>query len=113
MVFAADENDLSLVEQACKLEKIGFAGWREVPVNPSHLGERARQTQPKIMQAQLIPPAGLNGDEAELAAMRARKRIEREQTGLYIASLSFRTVTYKALCAADQLAGFYPDLADP
>src|SRR2546423_1418863 len=28
------------------------------------------------------------------------------------AALSFRTVTYKALCAADQLAAFYPDLAD-
>ncbi len=113
MVFARDESDLSLVEQACELEKIGFAGWREVPVNPSHLGERGRQTQPKIMQAQLISPAGRSDDEAELAALRARKRIEREQSGLYVASLSFRTVTYKALCAADQLAGFYPDLADP
>ena len=113
MVFARAEGDLSLVERACKLEKIGFAGWREVPVNPSHLGERARQTQPKIMQARLVPPSGLSSDEAELAAMRARKLIERERPGLYVASLSFRTVTYKALCAADQLAGFYPDLADP
>jgi glutamate synthase (ferredoxin) len=113
MIFAWDETELSLVEEACKLEQIGFAGWREVPVNPSHLGERARQTQPKIMQARLVPPAGLGADEAELAAMRARKRIERERSSLYIASLSFRTVTYKALCAADQLAGFYPDLADP
>src|SRR5262249_44618484 len=32
---------------------------------------------------------------------------------LYVASLSFRTVTYKALCAATQLASFYPDLTDP
>ena len=31
----------------------------------------------------------------------------------YVASLSFRTVTYKALCAADQLAAFYGDLRDP
>ena len=31
---------------------------------------------------------------------------------LYIASLSFQTVTYKALCAADQLANFYDDLTD-
>src|SRR5207249_7748980 len=30
-----------------------------------------------------------------------------------IASLSFRTVTYKALCASDELAHFYPDLRDP
>jgi glutamate synthase (ferredoxin) len=32
---------------------------------------------------------------------------------LYLASCSFRTVTYKALCAADQLAAFYEDLRDP
>src|SRR2546429_59407 len=30
----------------------------------------------------------------------------------YVASLSFATVTYKALCAADQLAAFFPDLRD-
>ena len=36
-----------------------------------------------------------------------------EAGGAYIVSLSFRTVTYKALCAADQLAHFYPDLSDP
>ncbi|MGH2692870.1 MAG: glutamate synthase large subunit, partial [Actinomycetota bacterium] len=32
---------------------------------------------------------------------------------LYVCSLSFRTVVYKAMCAADQLAEFYPDLRDP
>jgi glutamate synthase (ferredoxin) len=113
MVFAHDENELELVERACRLEQIGFAGWREVPVNPSHLGARARRTQPKIMQARLSPPSGCSEEDHELFAYRARKRIERESTGLYLASLSFRTVTYKGLCAADQLAGFYPDLADP
>jgi glutamate synthase (ferredoxin) len=113
MVFAREEGDLALVEQACAAEKIGFAGWREVPVDPSHLGERGQRTQPTIMQAQLAPPKGLGDNEVELAAFRARKRVEREQASLYIASLSFRTVTYKALCAADQLACFYPDLADP
>ncbi|MHB8060740.1 MAG: glutamate synthase central domain-containing protein, partial [Gaiellaceae bacterium] len=113
MVFAREEGDLELVEEACAAEKIGFAGWREVPVNASHLGERGRRTQPTIMQARLVPPKGFDYDEIELAALRARKRVERERAGLYIASLSFRTVTYKALCASDQMAGFYPDLADP
>ena len=32
--------------------------------------------------------------------------------GAYVVSLSFRTITYKALCAADQLGAFYPDLRD-
>src|SRR5436309_11430013 len=50
--------------------------------------------------------------QAVRRAYRARTRAE-ETAGAYIASLSFRTVTYKALCAADQLAAFYPDLLDP
>src|SRR5262249_1699566 len=49
------------------------------------------------------------GDET--AAFRARRRAERTP-GAYIASLSFRTVTYKALCAAEELARFYPELPD-
>ena len=113
MVFAFDESELGVVERACEAEGIGFAGWREVPVDPSRLGERGRSTQPKIMQARLAPPAGLDSEAIELAAIRARKRVERETSGLYVASFSFRTVTYKALCAANQLAGFYLDLADP
>src|SRR5438034_578265 len=46
-------------------------------------------------------------------ARRARRRAERYSDALYVASLSFRTVTYKALCAATQLTSFYPDLNDP
>jgi glutamate synthase (ferredoxin) len=113
MVFAYGEGVPATVERACEREGIAVAGWREVPVNPSHLGARARRTAPKILQAHLVPPRGSSPDETELAAFRARKRIEREREDVYIASLSFRTVTYKALCAADQLAGFYPDLRDP
>src|SRR5581483_10848391 len=54
----------------------------------------------------------LSADEAERRAYRARKRAERSIAS-YIVSLSFRTVTYKALCAADQLRAFYADLDDP
>ena len=42
----------------------------------------------------------------------SRRRVEQDLK-LYVASFSFLTVTYKALCAADQLASFYPDLASP
>ena len=67
---------------------------------------------PRIEQLVLQRPLGTSLDEAERRAYRARTRAE-ETAGAYIASLSFRTVTYKALCAADQLAAFYPDLLDP
>ena len=47
------------------------------------------------------------------AARTARAGAPSAIPGVYVASLSFRTVTYKALCAAAQLARFYPDLEDP
>ena len=113
MVFMYDEAARATIESACAEEGVGFAGWRDVPVEPASLGERARASAPTIVQAHLIPPPGANDEEAELAALRTRKRIERSGANAYIASLSFRTVTYKALCAAEQLGVFYPDLVNP
>jgi glutamate synthase (ferredoxin) len=112
MVFLRDEAGRAAIEDACVAEGIGVGGWREVPVIPSALGAQARATMPRIEQLVLLQPFGLSLEEAEGRAYRARKRAE-AVGGAYIASLSFRTVTYKALCAADQLAAFYPDLLDP
>jgi glutamate synthase (ferredoxin) len=112
MVFLRDEYGRAVIEDACAAEDIGVGGWREVPVIPSALGDQARASMPRIEQLVLLQPFGLTLDEAEARAYRARKRAE-AVGGVYIASLSFRTVTYKALCAADQLAAFYPDLLDP
>ena len=112
MVFLRDESARSAVEEACTAEGIGLGGWRAVPVEPQALGEQARLTMPRIEQLALLQPLGMPLDEAEACAYRARRRAE-TVGGAYIASLSFRTVTYKALCAADQLAAFYTDLRDP
>jgi glutamate synthase (ferredoxin) len=112
MVFLRDEAARAAIEAACAGEGIATAGWREVPVHPAALGADARASAPAIEQLVLLPPAGVEGDVLEWRAYRARRRAERA-AGAYIASLSFRTVTYKALCAADQLASFYPDLRDP
>ena len=112
MVFLRDSSARAAVEEACLAEGLGLGGWREVPTVPQALGEQARATMPRIEQLVVLQPYGVSLDEAEARAYRARKRAEATD-GAYIASLSFRTVTYKALCAADQLAAFYPDLRDP
>ena len=119
MVFADPEDPSllrSIIEESCGAEAIEVVAWRPVPVDDSALGERARATAPAIEQAVLVRPFGIDTDEGERHAFRARRRIEAaiRARGIrgYIASLSFRTVTYKALCAADQLAAFYADLAD-
>jgi glutamate synthase domain-containing protein 2/glutamate synthase domain-containing protein 1/glutamate synthase domain-containing protein 3 len=112
MVFLREDSARDAIEAACTAEGIGLGGWRPVPVAPNALGQEARASMPRIEQLVLLQPLGTTPDEAEDCAHRARKRAE-GAGGAYIASLSFRTVTYKALCAADQLAAFYPDLLDP
>jgi glutamate synthase domain-containing protein 2/glutamate synthase domain-containing protein 1/glutamate synthase domain-containing protein 3 len=111
MVFLREESARDAIEEACTAEGIGLGGWRDVPVVPDALGEEGRASMPRIEQLVLLQPLSTTLDEAEARAHRARRRAERAG-GAYIASLSFRTVTYKALCAADQLAAFYPDLVD-
>ena len=111
MVFLRDDAARAGIEAACEAEGIGLAGWRKVPVDRDALGDSALATMPRIEQLVLVRPFGLGPDEAEARAYRARRRAERVR-GAYVASLSFRTVTYKALCAADQLDVFYADLRD-
>jgi glutamate synthase domain-containing protein 2/glutamate synthase domain-containing protein 1/glutamate synthase domain-containing protein 3 len=111
-VFVRDNAARAAIEEACEAEGIEPAGWREVPVDPAALGDDARRSMPRIEQLVLRRPLGTTPDEAELCAYRARKRVE-DAAGAYVVSLSFRTITYKALCAADQLARFYADLRDP
>ena len=111
-----------LVEQALVAERLELLRWRLVPVDHGALGEVARANAPAIEQA-VFRVAGDGGsgevdpEDAERRCFRAARRAAAAAraagVGLYLASCSTRTVTYKALCAADQLAAFYPDLADP
>ncbi len=112
MVFLRDESARTAIEEACRAEGIDTGGWRPVPVQADALGARAQATAPRIEQLILLRPYGASLVEAEDRAYRARRRAE-QAVGAYIASLSFRTVVYKALCAASELATFYPDLRKP
>ena len=119
MVFIGRDDETAgraIVENAVLGEELSLAGWRRVPVDETALGAQARASQPLIRQAIVVRPVGCDEVEAERRAFRARRRIEKEAraTGVrvYVASFSFRTITYKALCAADRLGQFYPDLAE-
>ncbi|MGH2790121.1 MAG: glutamate synthase large subunit [Actinomycetota bacterium] len=119
MVFA-DSSDTAqgrqIVEAACAAEDIEFVAWRVVPTDESALGERALGGRPAVEQAIVLRPLGTDPDEGERRAFRARRRVEQQARAqnvrLYVASFSFRTITYKGLVAADRLADFYPDLTD-
>ena len=106
-----------VVEQALVAEGLELLRWRLVPADLAALGDLARATAPAIEQAVFRVAGEADPEEAERRCFRAGRRAalaaRQAEVGLYLASCSTRTVTYKALCAADQLAAFYPDLADP
>jgi glutamate synthase (ferredoxin) len=103
------------VERALAAEELELERWRAVPLDPEALGDQARASMPVIEQAVFRAPGG-GAEEAERRCLRAGRRAVADARAagarLYLASCSTRTVTYKALCAADQLAAFYADLAD-
>jgi glutamate synthase (NADPH/NADH) large chain len=96
-------------------------GWRQVPVDTSVIGEKAAATRPEIEQIIIGNPIdgdGPNDSEAfERDLYLIRRRIERlalaeSLADFYICSLSCRSIIYKGLFLAEQLATFYPDLQD-
>ncbi len=91
------------------------AGWREVPVDESVLGARARASLPRIEQVFVTPRLPLTPELFEESLFRARRAIDARAAvlgprDLYVVSLSHRTIVYKALVRSLDLAAFFPDL---
>ncbi len=102
--------------EACARHDVTLVGWRDVPTDDDAIGPIARESRPALVQALMARPAGMDDVTAERVALAVRRtaRHSCDEQGLryYAASCSFLTVTYKAMADADQLGGFYPDLAD-
>ncbi len=92
--------------------------WRPVPIDETALGEVALRSRPRLAQVLVPRPAGLPADAFEAQLVAARRAIELRALyagfdELYVASLSHRTLVYKALVRATDLASCFPDLRDP
>ncbi|MCX7631507.1 MAG: glutamate synthase large subunit, partial [Geminicoccaceae bacterium] len=116
--FAQAELCRSLVES--ELLRFGYSvlGWRQVPIDASVIGEKAQATQPDIEQIIVGNPRGVSEEEFERDLYVIRRRVEKQAlaenvTEFYVCSLSCRSIIYKGLFLAEQLANFYPDLNDP
>ncbi len=102
----------SIVAEALEREDLQLIYWRSVPIDPSVLGDHAREVLPLIEQAVVM--GDFDADGMERALYLARKRIERvANPGFSIPSASGRTVVYKGLFTASRIADFYWDLRDP
>ena len=81
---------MQVIEDVCNNNELDFIGWREVPVDPSVLGENARKAQPHIMQFFVKAPKQLNamddkerdGFERTLYLVRRRFCVELASRGL-------------------------------
>ncbi|MDY3772527.1 MAG: glutamate synthase large subunit [Candidatus Faecousia sp.] len=102
-----------LFEVICGKEGVPFLGWREVPVNPEVLGQRARDSMPGIYMCFVGRPeevrSGLSFDRRLYVI---RRVFEQSSEGTYVCSFSSRTVVYKGMFLVNQLRSFYPDLRD-
>ena len=116
-----------VLEKYALVEGADLLGWRDVPVDPSDLGESAESARPRIRQVFLAAhrltdtpdgPAGspLSGIDLDRVAFCVRKQTERESAergvAAYFPSLSARTITYKGMLTPAQVPAFFPDLRD-
>ena len=103
-----------MFEVITKKEGLKFLGWRTVPVNPSILGQKAKDCMPHIMQAIIERPENISrGLDFDRKLYIIRRVFEQSNDNTYVVSLSSRTIVYKGMFLVDQLRKFYLDLQDP
>ncbi|MGB4658299.1 MAG: glutamate synthase large subunit [Mobilitalea sp.] len=110
-----------MMNEIVEANGLNVLGWREVPIDKSHAGEAAKKVMPRFIQI-FIGKNGLDLDEMafERKLYVIRKQAEnkivplsKENGGIfYFQSMSSRTIVYKGMLTADQLAQFYMDLSD-
>ena len=114
----AQEHGRKLVEDILQEYGMPLFGWRAVPQDFSALGAKALETLPDIRQVLVGRPEDLTDAAFERRLYLVCKELEHRVTaasleGFHIASFSHRTIVYKGLLVAPQLAEFYSDLKDP
>ncbi len=115
--FGAQERCRTIVESEVLRMGHYIYGWRHVPVNTAVLGEKANATRPEIEQILIRCEKDIDQVQFERELYIIRRRIEQAAVAaqvreLYFASLSCRSIIYKGMMLAEQVAEFYPDLKD-
>ena len=112
----------AIFEKVIRQEGQTLLAWRDVPVDSSQIGALARTVEPTIRQIFIGRGANCPDKAAFERKLYIIRRIiqkeigerDREQEGyFYVCSLSCRTVIYKGLIMAHQIAPYFHDLRDP
>ena len=116
--YSSQESCKTIVESELTKNDFSIYGWRQVPVNPKILGEKAFQTMPEIIQVLFKSnDPNLIDKNLERKIYETRKKIENKAFELslnnfYICSISSKSIIYKGLYLAEAISDFYLDLKD-
>ena len=126
MVFLPKDTDRrrtfeELLEGLVAEEGQVLLGWRDVPVDPSGLGETVKPTEPAVRQifvgrGEGTPDQDTFERKLYIIRKRAANGVRARQTpgieDFYVPSLSSRTIVYKGMLLAAQVGAYYLDLQD-
>jgi glutamate synthase (NADPH/NADH) large chain len=109
-----------ILEEVVAEEGQAVLGWRDVPIDSTHLGAIARDVMPTIRQIYVrlrrVPPSAFERKLyiiRKLAENRVRSRGVDPDGYFHVASMSTETIVYKGLLLPGQLPLFYRDLGAP
>ena len=105
---------LSIMIKEIEREGLQLMHLRNVPTNPSCLGEAALSTEPDIKQMFIT---GVTDDKLatfERTLYIIRKKIERRvnDSDFYVCSLSSKNIIYKGMLSSMQVRQYFPDLTN-
>ncbi len=111
----------AIIERIVQEEGLNMLGWRDTPLDADAIGRVARVSQPYIEQIFIRRGQGMTREELDRKLYIVRKRAEseieasdiRDKAFFYVPSMSSRTIVYKGLLLAPQIARFYKELSDP
>src|SRR6476620_6850138 len=105
----------ALLELNARIEGQRVLGWRDVPVDESHVGDTANASRPAVRQLFIEAGPGFEHDrDAFERKLYVIRRIVEHAVGpdFYAPSFSAKTIVYKGMLKAPQVRAFYPDLQD-
>ena len=75
--YVEQEKCREIIESALLESEYYIYGWRQVPINPSVLGETAEQSRPEIAQVLFKKNEDLSTNDLERNLFETRKKIEK------------------------------------
>ena len=108
------QNILSIMIEEIEREGLQLMHLRNVPTNPSCLGEAALSTEPAIKQVFITGVTDDKLPQFERTLYIIRKKIEKRVSDkdFYICSLSNKNIVYKGMLSSMQVRQYFPDLTN-